>query len=297
MNSQLFLVVAMLIPLAACSNRTQVPPTVTPTTTETPAPIPTSSTGTPEPFNLSTPAIVIENPPPYTTPTVTPTQISMTSEKVSILRPADGSLVISPLRVWGQAGPAYQNQFEIRLIGEDGRVITTHLDYLYALPGNLGPYNTEIEFTTPFLAEAARLEVRNYDPNDGKLNHLTSVDLTLLSIGSSRTHYTIQGPEKLKITAPLENEIIEGNSVIIRGVGWPDTDQPLYVEIINSAGDIIGSGLFKFKPHEIGVASFFEIEVEYQVDSFQVTRIAVYEVSDTIPGILHYSSILVRLRP
>jgi hypothetical protein len=206
-------------------------------------------------------------------------------------------MVTSPLRVWGQAGPAYLNQVEIRLVGEDGRVIATHRDYLYALPGNLGPYNTEFEFDTSSLAEAARLEVRNYDPHDGKLNHLNSVDLILLSLGSPRTHYSIQGPEKLKINTPIENEIIEGNSVSITGVGWPDTDQPLHVEITNSAGEVIGAGLFKFDPHEIGLAAPFEVEVTYETSGSQIARIAVYEESDTIPGMLHFTSIVVRLRP
>jgi hypothetical protein len=206
-------------------------------------------------------------------------------------------MITSPVRVVGQAGPAHLNRIEIRLIGEDGRLIATHYDYLYALPGNLGPYNTVFEFSTPYLAESARLEVRNYDPVDGKLNHLTSVDITLLSIGSPRTHHTIHGPEKIKIDTPTENEIIDGNSLVVSGVGWPDTENPLRVEIINANDDVIGSGLFKFNPHEIGIAAPFQIEVAYEVESFQVARIAVFEESDSIPGILHYTSIIVRLRP
>lgn len=296
MKSRSLVIFGALVALTACSTPTEAP-TAIPTPTETIAPSPTATIDAQHPFTLSTPAIIIENPAPQATPTTTPTQIPLTLEKVSILRPAEGSMVTSPLRVWGRAGPAYENRVEIRLIGEDGRTITTHFDYLFALPGNLGPYNTVFEFTTPYLAEAARLEVLNYDPSDGKLNHLTSVNLTLLSIGSPRTHYTIQGPEKLKINSPLENEIIDGNSVIVSGIGWPDTDQPLHVEIINANGDVLGSGLFKFNPHEIGVAAPFQIEVTYAVDAFQVARIAVYEDSDSIPGILHYTSIIVRLRP
>lgn len=296
MRSSLIALVYILVFSSACSVATTVPtPLPSPTTTLIPSP--TVAVGTQLPFTLSTPAIIIENPVPNATPSVTPTQVSLVPEKVTILRPADGSMVVSPLRVWGQAGPAYLNRVEIRLIGEDGRVIAEHHDYLYALPGNLGPYNTEFEFTTTYLAESARLEVRNYDPADGQLNHLSSVNLTLLSVGNPRIHYTIHGPEKLQIDSPYENEIIEGDSVVVSGVGWPDTEEPLHVEIIDSAGEIIGSGLFKFTPHEIGVASGFEIELNYKVDSFQVARIAVYEMSDTIPGMLHYSSIFVRLRP
>jgi hypothetical protein len=296
MRSKLTAIVCFLMLISACSVPTPVP-TPSPSATETLAPSPTIEVGTQLPFTLSTPAIVIENPAPGATPSVTPTQVSLRPEKVTILRPADGSMVVSPLRVVGQAGPAYLNRVEINLIGEDGRLIAEHHDYLYALPGNLGPYNTVFEFETPHLAEAARLEVRNYDPVNGQLDHLSSVDLTLLSVGNPRIHYTIHGPEKLQINSPYANEIIEGNSVIVSGVGWPDTEEPLHVEIINSAGEVIGSGLFKFKPHEIGVAAGFEIELNYRVDSFQLARIAVYEMSNTIPGMLHYSSIPVRLRP
>lgn len=296
MRSTLIALACILMLCSACSVPTTVS-TPVPSATTTLTPSPTVAIGTQLPFTLSTPAVVIENPVPNVTPSVTPTQVSLRPEKVTILRPAEGSMVVSPIRVVGQAGPAYLNRVEINLIGEDGRLIAEHHDYLYALPGNLGPYNTVFEFETPYLAESARLEVRNYDPINGQLDHLSSVDLTLLSLGNPRIHHTIHGPEKLQINSPYENEIIKGDSVTVSGVGWPDTDEPLHVELINSAGEIIGSGLFKFTPHEIGVAAGFEIEINYQVDSFQVARIAVYEMSDTIPGMLHYSSVPVYLRP
>ncbi len=288
---------AIIVLLGACTQPAPTP-TATASSTETIIPpSPTSAIGTPLPFTTSTPAIVIENPLHDATTTSSPALIPLTTEKVSILRPSDGSIVTSPLRVSGQAGPSYLDRIEFRLIGEDGGVIVSHFDFVLGLPGNLGPYNTEFEFTTSYLAEAARLCVINFDPIDGKMNHLTSVDLTLLSVSNPRTHYTIQGPEKLKITSLRENEIIDAGTFLVTGVGWPDTDQALHFEVTNSAEELIDSGVFKFNPHEIGVASVFEIEVTVEVETFQRVRIAVYEESDSIPGMLHYSSILVRVRP
>ena len=129
MNLKLLCLLMGFLILCGCSEpiQTATPiPTPVITPSDTIVPTPTIPPGTQLPFNLSTPAIVIENPAPEDTPSATPTQIPLSSERVSILRPADGSMITSPVRVVGQAGPAALNRIEIRLIGEDGRLITQY---------------------------------------------------------------------------------------------------------------------------------------------------------------------------
>jgi len=284
---------------AACSSPPQ--PTVEPIFPSI-TPPPTiaaiqNTTGPPPPFTTTTPVIVIENPFSHLTQTPEPPSIGLSREIVSILRPAPGSFVTSPFRVRGQAGPTWLDRVEIKLIGEDGRVITESIVYLNNIPGNLGSFITEIEFTTPMFAEAARLEVHNFSTINGELDHSTSVNLTLLSIGTARIYFVLLGPEKLEIDFPRGGDTIEGGEVTIQGRGWVDSDTALMVEIIGTGGEILGSRLVKLDSYEIGVAETFELSVAYQIDEAQQARIAIYERSTNVPGIMHYTSISVQLIP
>ena len=284
---------------AACNSPPQstaeaITPTTSPASTEA---VIQSTTGPPPPFTTTTPVIVIENPFSHLTQTPEPPFIGLAKETVSILRPGPESFVTSPFRARGQAGPTWLDRVEIKLIGEDGRIITESIVYLNNIPGNLGSFFTEIEFTTPMFAEAARLEVHNFSPINGELDHIASVNLTLLSLGTQRTHFVFLGPEKLKIDFPLKGDTIEGGEVNVQGRGWVESDTALRVEIIGAEGVILGSGLVKLNSDEIGVAGTFELSVAYQIDEPQRVRIAVYERSKNVPGIVHYTSISVQLKP
>ena len=293
-----FTILLFTLLVAACNSPRPTAEAITPTTSPTSTePILQSSPGAPPPFTTTTPVIVIENPFLHLTQTPEPPSIALSKETVSILRPGPGSFVISPFRVRGQAGPTWLDRVEIKLIGEDGRIITESIVYLSNIPGNLGPFFTQIEFTTPMFAEAARLEVHNFSTINGELDHIASVNLTLLSIGTPRTHFVFLGPEKLEINFPREGDTIEGGEINVRGRGWVESDTALRVEIIGGEGEILGSGLVKLNTNEIGVAGTFELSVAYQIDEPQQVRIAVYERSKNVPGIVHYTSILVLLKP
>jgi hypothetical protein len=270
------------------------------TVTQTPVPaaaIDATQTTTPQPFTTTTPIVVIEDPFSHLTPTSVPSQIILPSEKVSILAPGPGSLITSPSRARGQAGPSRLDRIELRLIGEDGQEIMSSIVFLLNIPGNLGPYNSSFEFSTPLVAEAARLEIHNFSHVDGKLDHMASVDLTLLSIGTDRTYYTLHGPEKLVITSPDEFATIAGGQIVIEGAGWTDSDMPLKVEIRNSDDEVVGSADVHINSDQIGVAGTFEVTVPYTIDVPQRGRIALFEPSTTIPGMIHFTSIIVQLNP
>lgn len=299
MKASFVAVPACMLMAAACTSPPQptvevIIPTTTPPSTEVSI---QNSPGPPPPFTTTTPVIVIENPFSHLTQTPEPPSIGLSTEIVSILRPGPGSFVTSPFRVRGQAGPTWLDRVEIKLIGEDGRVITELIVYLNNIPGNLGSFNKEIEFTTPMFAEAARLEVHNFSTINGELDHSASVNLTLLSIGSPRIYFMNLGSEKLEIDFPRGGETFEGGEVNIQGRGWVDSDTALRIEIIGAEGALLGSGLVRLSSDEIGVAGTFEIRVAYQIDEPQQVRIAVYERSTNVPGIVHYTSISVQLKP
>ncbi len=293
-----FIFLALVI--TACTEATVLPTsTVLPLPTLSPESSPTSmsETSTPQPFTTTTPVIVIED--PYVPPTATliPLPISLPKEKIAILRPAAGSNITSPFRVNGYAGPSWNNRVELRLIGEDGRLISKSIGYILALPGNAGPFTLEMDFDTNMVAEIARLEVNTFSVQDAKMDHMASVDLILLSIGAPLVHWTIHGPEQITILSPRQYDTIRGGIATVEGVGWVNHESPLHLEVLDREGNVVGFAEAQIDSDSPGMAGTFEAQVQYQIDEAQLGRIAIYEVSHTIPGMVHYVNVIVQLRP
>jgi hypothetical protein len=254
------------------------------------------ATPTPAPYNLSTPALVIERVEPTieaappTPPAVLP------SATIRIFRPGPGSQVTSPFQVYGRGGPSHNERVVIRLIGEDGRVINERLTYLLVYPGRSGNFVAQMEFQTPWLAEAARLEVYTEDLRYGRLAQLASVDLVLLSRGSPLLHPQLEGPEKLAIFEPRDNAVAEGGVITVRGAGWVDSDLPLTIALLDRSGQPLDTQQAPLLAPQVGQLGTFETELHYQVAASQYGRVVVYESSAGIPGIRHYSSVEVWLQ-
>jgi hypothetical protein len=221
----------------------------------------------------------------------------MPTEQLVIFEPGPGSYVLSPFQVAGWGGPSHNDQVRVRLLGEDGRVLSEGTTHLLVLPGNAGRFYAEVPFNITLVGEAGRLEVSIYSRRDRQLSHLASVDLTLLSIGSARTYPALHGPEKLAIFSPRAEAVVEGGQVLVQGAGWVDSDSALQIEILDRNGESLGANRVRIDAPSVGQLGTFEVSVAYQVDFPQWGHIAVSEPSSGIPGIVHYSSVEVWLRP
>jgi hypothetical protein len=253
-------------------------------------------TPTPAPYNLSTPAVLIERPePPTEVPPATPVVV-LPSATIRIFRPGPGSQVTSPFQVYGRGGPSFNERVGIRLVGEDGRLISERLTYLLVFPGRAGNFVAQLEFQTPRLAEAARLEVYTEDLRYGRMAQLASMDLVLLSRGSQLLHPQIEGPEKLAIFEPRDGALAQGGLIAVRGAGWVDSDLPLTIELLDRAGQPLASQQVPLVAQEVGQLGTFEAELQYQIPFSQYGRVVVYETSAGIPGMRHYSSVEVWLQ-
>ena len=273
------------------------PQTAAPATEPTAFEIPSESIATPAPFNLATPAIVIEHAAEGEGPTATPPGVLLPPAQLTILRPGPASQVVSPFQVFGRGGPSYNERVSIRLYGEDGRLISDQVTYLLVYPGRAGNFVARVEFDTPYVAEAARLEVSTQDPRYGRLAQLASVDLVLLSTGTPRVHPQLEGPEKLAILSPPEGALIQGGVVQVRGAGWAASDQPLTIELLDRDGSPLASQPIWFDSAVIGQAGSFSVDLSYQIPFAQYGRLALSEQSVGIPGTLHYSSVEIWLQP
>lgn len=187
----------------------------------------------------------------------------------------------------------------MRLLAEDGRVLAEGSTWLHVLEGMAyaGRFYGEVPFEIQGVAEAGRLEISMYNYRDGQLSHLSTVDLTLLSIGSPLVHPAFDGPEKLAIFSPLEESIIEGGRIVVQGAGWVNSDLPLTVEILNRHDEVLGSAQVQLDAPGIGQLGTFVVEVSYETPYPQWARVGVSEHSADIPGLIHFSSVEVWLKP
>jgi hypothetical protein len=176
-------------------------------------------------------------------------------------------------------------------------LITKKVTYLLANPGNVGLFSTRLDFDIELVAEAARLEIHNFSRRDGVMDHMASVDIILIGVGSSRIHPAMLGPEKISIASPREDETISGGKVLVSGIGWTEANVPLQIEVHNQAGEPIGSGQVFIQSPGLGQMGTFEVEIPYETDISQAGRIVVYEPSPDIPGMIHYSSVYLYLEP
>jgi len=295
-------VLLLMLGLAACGAPTSpVPsPVLQPSLTSTPAPSPTlepGTTATISPLTLATPAVVLEPAELPPTPTLAGLSLDMPAESLALLQPGPNSQVVSPIQIVGRGGPSYSNRVHLRLIGEDGRVIAQRTTYLWSIAGHAGVFSTELPFEIALVGEAARLEASTDALRGGRLEHLTTVNLILLSEGTPLIHPVIDGPERLAIFSPREGARVEGGSVHVRGAGWVESDGPLAVVVLDYQRTVVGSSDVVLQAPGIGQLGTFEADIAYQVPTLQYGRIAVFERSADGTQRVHYTSLEVLLRP
>lgn len=291
------------ITLAACQvspGPTPPVPSATAETSDTPTAMPSQTpitSPTIRPLTEATPAIVIEPPEPPPTPSPIPPSIGLPDEQLSIFSPGPGSIVTSPIQVSGFGGPSQRDRVRLRLLGEDGRVLSQGYSYLLVLPGNSGRFYGQVPFDIHLVAEASRLEVAMFNLRDTQLSHLTTVDVTLITEGSALVHPALKGAEKLVLLRPRDETLVEGGTVLVQGAGWVDSDLPLTVQLIDRPGNILGSALVEMDAPGVGEVGTYAVDIPYEIPYPQWVRVAVSESSPDIPGILHYTSVLIWLRP
>jgi len=291
--------ILLLAWLSACG-----PVSSAPTATASNSPVP-PPTATPQPSTGAqllplvnvTPAVVLE--PPTFIPSPTPTLLSLPlpPEELILESPGPGSQIGSPIHIVGWGGPSYRDLVRVRLIGEDGQVLAQIRTYLLVPSGRSGRFIVDIPFQLPGVAEAALIEASIENPLTGRLDHLATRRVVLLSTGRALVHTSLTPPEKVSIFTPREDRVIEGGSILVRGAAWLDEDLPLLVEVIDRQGQVISSAEVVLAAPALGELGTFEATLEYTVPYPQYGWVAVTERGLHPPAILHYTSVRVYLRP
>ena len=179
-------------------------------------------------------------------PTITPVDTGISvpdSGEPVILQPGNDARLVSPMNLKLLTKPGEDGQIRIELIGHDNRMIFRRLlDY----PDFVGK-TLVIEQEIPFEVRAdekARLQVILED-RKGKVNFLTSVQLTLLKIKGSETAGDSPVNPRIKIEMPEPGSSVKGSELVVKAGYKPINDTPVVVEVLASDWHTLTSKILK----------------------------------------------------
>jgi hypothetical protein len=173
------------------------------------------------------------------------------------------------------------------LYREVQRMISNPIDWLYL--------DQDIQFELTRVSELGQLRISVWD-TFGRAISINSVDLILLSMGSSSITPPSPKTEPIVIREPTENQLIQGGKLIVSGVARPDPGVML-VELVTTDGSVVGYKEVLVTPSPDGYYVPYTVEVPYQVVTPTWVRLQISESGSRISGIDHLSSVLVLLSP
>jgi len=231
------------------------------------------------------------------TPTITPTPLPPFAV-LRIDRPGRMSKLISPFRTELGVTPGDDGTVHIDLIGEDGRFISRQVLSYGSYQGKSIGIAPEIEFQIDAVAETARLVITIYD-KFGRIRHLTSTDIILLSIGDNEINPTSGQREAYLVRSPKKGDIITGGYVSLTGLARPVNDSALILELIDENGKVVGSQQVVV-PAPSGDLSHtpYTAVIPYEVTDVTPVRLTMRQESTSrIPGTVELATLELVLAP
>ena len=292
-----------IVSVAGITDTPVVKPSITPPP-PTATRIPPTQTYTPTVTIEPTETVRPKWPYPTRTPTNTATSTVTSTPtpplaRMHITKPGLYSKIISPYRMEAMVLPGADGLVSVRLVGEDGRLIINQLlDYSYNGSASvwIAPY---LEFESSAAAELARLEVGTQDMFGRRIS-LSTVDLILMSVGKNQVNDSAILYEPYLIRYPDNEQVVAGGEVWVAGLADPVSSNPLVLELIDEAGNVLGSqeipiaeptGDLSHTPFGVGIPYVLEEDIT------PVRLILRQESDGRIPGTVALSSIELTLIP
>ena len=261
-----------------------------PTVTSSPVP---SATSTMEPS-------VTPNRRATRTPTITRTP-PIPNAGVQISEPGPMSKVASPFRLRANLRSVPSGTYHIELWieplheGEGPRLLFREVRRLISNPVDWVYLDEDVRFELSRVSEFGQLRLSMYDTY-GRPISINSVDLLLLSMGTSDITPSSVRTEQIVIREPTPNQLIQGGKVIVSGLAKPAEDFML-VELVAPDGSVVGYRQVFVTPAPDGSYVEYAVEVPYEVDAPTWVRLRVSESGTRITGMEHLSSVEVLVSP
>jgi hypothetical protein len=252
--------------------------------------LPTSSlTATLSP---STPS-VFATPTNTNTPTFLP---EIPIAHIQIYQLGELSRVSSPIKVSARLFSKVGKVVRVELHGEDGRLLGRQLSLLPPIPWSTTTVSMEMDFEIRLAAEYGRLVI-SVEDSYGRLIDVNSVNLILLQFGDSELNPATALWQVIQIDEPRPQTLIQGGSVFVSGLARPNTDNPLFIELIGQDGQNLGHRLAAVDIRIPGGYGTFAADVPYSVTEVTPALLVIYESGGTLSEIAHLASVELLLSP
>lgn len=208
------------------------------------------------------------------------------------------SFVTSPIKPEAIISPGEDGLIIVELFGEDGRTITKETINYQSYIGRRFGIAPSIIFIMENVSEYGRLMISAKDRYNRTIA-LTSVDLILLQLGSNK----ITAPKDLRepylIRQPVEESIIQGGVIYVKGLASILTAAPIIIECIDVDGNIIAETKIEIEaPNQILSHIPFEAYLPYSVETSTNVRFSVrQESASRLPGTIYLYSFEITLEP
>ncbi|OGO27272.1 MAG: hypothetical protein A2Z16_05955 [Chloroflexi bacterium RBG_16_54_18] len=236
---------------------------------------------------------VITTPTASLTPTFLP---EIPSAYIQIFQLGELSRVSSPIKVTARLFSKVGKVLRLELHGEDGRLLGRELSNLPAIPWSTALVSTEIDFEISLAAEYGRLVI-SVEDTYGRLIDVNSVNLILLQFGDSELNPATALWQVIQIDEPRPQTLIQGGSVFVSGLAHPNTDNPLFIELVGQDGQNLGHRLAAVDIRIPGGYGAFAADVPYLVTEVTPALLVVYESGGTLSEIAHLASVELLLSP
>jgi hypothetical protein len=217
---------------------------------------------------------------PTATPAVEGIAIPDSGEPV-ILLPGNNARLVSPLKIKFISKPGEDGLIRIELIGHDNRLIFRRLLNYADYKGKTLLVDQEIPFEVRD-DENARLQVVLEDKK-GKINFLTSIQLTLLQIKGSETSGEIPVNPRIKIGIPEPGSSVKGAGLVIQTGIKPINDTPVVVEVLASDWHTLTSKIVKISiPADQTAFTPINVKLPYKTGSNLPVTIRIRQESNNL---------------
>lgn len=223
-------------------------------------------------------------------------QYTAVEEAILILAPGAGSRLLSPLRVSGFADPTFEQHLLIQLVLDDGNQLAAAATIIQAEAGKRGPFSAEVPFEIQDERQAFIL-VSADSPRDGGITHLASVGVTLAAGGTEEIKNVEPHPEQIVILQPTQGMVVSGGQARVKGFALASFEQTLVVEVLDEAGNMIGTLPVVVQAPDWGQPGPFSAEVPYTIAAPGAGRIVVRDPSVVFEGNVHLASVEIWLKP
>ena len=212
---------------------------------------------------------------------------------IQILAPGPMSKVVSPITLRMNIVVGESEKVQIDLYGEDGRLLTRNVKRGVPPSGKGVPQQIKVPFEIRVAAEVGRLTVSTTD-EAGRLQSLNSVRLLLLSSGVNEINPPGNSSEPVGVFIPLEEDLVSGGVLNLRGDIWPFNLNPVILELVDPDGRSMGLRILNMDHLN---PQLFETTLPYKISEPTSARLTIRQDDDRIDGLFYVYSQEVLLNP